>query len=297
MLLTGSAPTPSGWIVTRIRGATGCAVAEVSSDSKTLTLNAGKPTLTLWVGREPALAKDVIELPPTGGLDPEQGRSSSRRRFIGWKTSFLTRPGSLTKRGGFTAMTSGVLDGYSLAPSEMVAKWRRVAEHRSAAEESPTAPGEGVRLSGATAPMHVGAQVWCPVLSAKRLPVFEGKTILMGCPGHRSNRNIEAIARRIGSKAYTRIVTGSTGAVLFNNDELVNSLPVDLRKIAPLPVAVSLLSSGSTAPNRKSNVVQSTRRRWPTPSPRWPHPTAISCGMRFPRLRENGAAWVWMDRM
>lgn len=42
--------TPSGWIVTRIRGATGCAVAEVSSDSKTLTLNAtANATLTLWV--------------------------------------------------------------------------------------------------------------------------------------------------------------------------------------------------------------------------------------------------------
>lgn len=42
--------TPSGWIVTRIRGAAGCALAEVASDSKTLTLHAtAAATLTLWV--------------------------------------------------------------------------------------------------------------------------------------------------------------------------------------------------------------------------------------------------------
>lgn len=42
--------TPSGWIITRIRGTTGCAVAEVSSDSKTITINAtANATLTLWV--------------------------------------------------------------------------------------------------------------------------------------------------------------------------------------------------------------------------------------------------------
>lgn len=42
--------TPSGWIVTRIQGTAGCALAEVTSDSKTLTLHAtANATVTLWV--------------------------------------------------------------------------------------------------------------------------------------------------------------------------------------------------------------------------------------------------------
>ena len=42
--------TPSGWIVTRIQGTAGCALAEVASDSKTLTLHAtANATVTLWV--------------------------------------------------------------------------------------------------------------------------------------------------------------------------------------------------------------------------------------------------------
>lgn len=46
----GLGATPAGWIVLRAQGTTGCAVTEVSSDDKILTLNATtSATLTLWV--------------------------------------------------------------------------------------------------------------------------------------------------------------------------------------------------------------------------------------------------------
>lgn len=46
----GLGAKPSGWLVVRVQGAAGCALAEVSSDDKTLTLHAtASATLTLWV--------------------------------------------------------------------------------------------------------------------------------------------------------------------------------------------------------------------------------------------------------
>lgn len=41
---------PSGWLVVRLQGTTGCALAEVASDERTLALHATQnATVTLWV--------------------------------------------------------------------------------------------------------------------------------------------------------------------------------------------------------------------------------------------------------
>ena len=174
------------------------------------------------------LAKDVIELPPTGGLDQSKAKFLATP-FHRLENVIFDKTGSLTKRGGFTAMTSGVLDGYSLAaPSLVVANGDELLSIGPRAEESPTAPGE---VGPFIWSYSTDADKWAPKcgvpsLSAKRLPGVRGQEDLDGgVPVIARIGNIEAIAWRIGSKAYTRIVDRSTGAVLFNNDELVNSLP------------------------------------------------------------------------
>ncbi len=173
------------------------------------------------------LAKDVIELPPTGGLD------QSKAKFVMTPFHALTnvifdKTGSLTKRSGFTAMASGVLDSYALAsPTLVAANGDDLVSVGVRPEESPTAPGEtGPYLWSYSAEAHAWApKCGIPSLSVRRFPGVRGQNDLNGNPPVIARiGNVEALAWRDGNKAYVRLVDRSTGAVLLG-DELVSNLP------------------------------------------------------------------------
>lgn len=173
------------------------------------------------------LARTVIELLPLGGLDQDKAKFIVAP-FHRLENVIFDRTGSLLKRPGFVEMSDAVTDVYALGvPEAASANGAELLAFGDREEESASQPGEPGAYAWSYAPT---ADAWVPKtglpsLSVRRMPGVRGQEDLDDTPPVIARiGSVEAVAWRVGTKAYVRIVDRATGAVLINNDELVGSL-------------------------------------------------------------------------
>ena len=173
------------------------------------------------------LARDILDLPPLGGID--QGKSKYLPVPFHKVTNFyFNKFGALEKRSGLVAMTDAVTDGYAFAnPVDAVtAAGAELVALGARAEESATAPGEaGPYLwSYSSAAGKWAPKTSVPGLSVDRLPGVRGEVDLdEQAPQVARIGTVEMAVWRIGTTCYGRIIDRATGAVLLDNTALVNN--------------------------------------------------------------------------
>lgn len=174
------------------------------------------------------LARTVIELLPLGGLDQDKAKFIATP-FHRLENVIFDKTGSLVKRPGLTAMSTGVLDAYSLATPIFASSTEdELLSVGIRAEDSASQPGEpgAYAWSYATTANKWAPKSGIPSLSVSRYTGVRGQEDLDSAPPVIARiGTVEAIAWRIGTTAYVRVVDRSTGVVLVNNDELTNALP------------------------------------------------------------------------
>ena len=174
------------------------------------------------------LARAVIEVPPTGGLD--QGKSKFLPvPFHRLENVVYDKTGALQKRQGLTALPTSSLDSYAVdAPIWCGVRGDELLGIGVRAEESPTQPGDAGPYAWS---YSTSAESWAPKtpvpsLGVSRMPGvrgqedLDGHTVVIARIG-----TVEAIAWRVGTTGYTRIVDRATDAVLLDNIEIATGLP------------------------------------------------------------------------